>query len=231
MSQEALMPLQEKLGYEFSDPTYLQEAVRHSSYVNEWPGEDLRDNERLEFLGDAVINLVVGHVLMTRYPFMKEGELSRMRASLVNEQELADFARALNLGDYLLLGKGESQANGQDKPSILADALEALAAAVYLDGGYTAAFEVLAAHFSTRLKDMPSPTAALDYKSRLQELVQLKMRITPQYQLIDEIGPDHDKTFRSRITIGELSAEGTGKSKKAAEQEAACNALAILDPS
>jgi len=231
MTASPLDLLQQKLGYRFSDPAHLHEAVRHSSYVNESTEKDLRDNERLEFLGDAVVNLVVGHVLMMQYPFMDEGDLSRTRAGLVNEQELAVLARTLGLGDCLLLGKGEDQANGREKPSILADALEALAAAIYLDGGFTNAFEVLSIHFSARLKEMPTPAVPLDYKSRLQELVQLKLRITPQYRLIDESGPDHDKTFRARITVGELTAEGTGKSKKAAEQEAARNALAVLAPS
>lgn len=229
MMQQELIHFQEKLRYRFSDLSLLEEALRHSSYVNELPEDNIRDNERLEFLGDAVISLVVGHLLIAGYPGMKEGDLSRMRAGLVNEQELAAIARALNLGSYLQLGKGEVQTNGQDKASILADALEAVTAAIYLDGGFSAVFEVLSGLFAVQLKGVPASAVPFDYKSRLQELVQLKQRITPQYRLIDETGPDHDKTFRARIIIGDLSAEGEGKSKKAAEQEAARRALSLLE--
>jgi ribonuclease III len=229
MMQPDLIEFQENLRYRFSNPSFLEEALRHSSYVNELPEDNVRDNERLEFLGDAVLSLVVGHLLMNRYPRMKEGDLSRMRAGLVNEQELAAIARGMNLGSYVQLGKGEIQNNGRDKSSILADTLEAVAAAVYLDGGFVAVFEILSGLFSTWLTNVPSPAVPLDYKSRLQELIQLKQRITPQYRLIDETGPDHDKTFRARIILGDLSAEGEGKSKKAAEQEAARKALSLLE--
>jgi len=229
MKQQDLTEFQEKLGYRFFDISFLEEALRHSSYVNELPEDNIRDNERLEFLGDAVLSLVVGHLLINRYPQMKEGDLSRMRAGLVNEQELASIARTLNLGRYVQLGKGEIQNYGQDKSSILADALEAVAAAVYLDGGFSAVFEVLSSLFSAWRADVPGPAVPLDYKSRLQELVQLKQRITPQYRLIDESGPDHDKTFRARIILGDLTAEGEGKTKKAAEQEAARSALSLLE--
>lgn len=229
MMHQELINFQEKLGYRFSDSSLLEEALRHSSYVNELSGDNVRDNERLEFLGDAVINLVVGHLLIARYPRMKEGDLSRMRAGLVNEQELAAIARTLNLGSHLQLGKGEVQTNGKDKASILADALEAVTAAIYLDGGFSAVFEVLSGLFAAQLKGVPASAVPFDYKSRLQELVQLKQRITPQYRLIDETGPDHDKTFRARIILGDLTAEGEGKSKKAAEQEAARMALSLLE--
>ncbi|MFH0725658.1 MAG: ribonuclease III [Pseudomonadota bacterium] len=229
MMKQDLIEFQEKLGYRFSDLSLLKEALRHSSYVNELPEDDVRDNERLEFLGDAALSLVVSHLLMGKYPRMKEGDLSRMRAGLVNEQELASVARTLKLGSYVQLGRGELQNNGQDKPSILADALEAVAAAVYLDGGFSAVFTVLSGLFSACLANVPAPFVPLDYKSRLQELVQLNRRITPQYRLIDESGPDHDKTFRARIIVGDLSTEGEGKTKKAAEQEAARNALSLLE--
>jgi ribonuclease III len=227
--KQDLNGFQEKLGYRFSDSSLLKEALRHSSYVNELPTENVRDNERLEFLGDAALSLVVSHLLMEKHPLMKEGELSRMRAGLVNEQELASIARTLNLGSYLQLGKGEIQNNGRDKPSILADTLEAVVAAVYLDGGFSAVFTVLSSIFSAWLADVPVSAVPLDHKSRLQELVQLNQQIPPQYQLIDESGPDHDKTFRARILIGNLSTEGEGKTKKAAEQEAARKALALLE--
>jgi ribonuclease III len=229
MMKQDLIEFQEKLGYRFSDLSFLKEALRHSSYVNELPADNVRDNERLEFLGDAALSLVVSHLLMERYPRMKEGQLSRMRAGLVNEQELAAIARTLSLGSYVQLGKGEIQNNGQDKPSILADALEAVAAAVYLDGGFSAVYSVLSRLFSAWMADVLAPDVPLDYKSRLQEIVQLNQRITPQYRLIDESGPDHDKTFRACIIIGDLSTEGEGKTKKAAEQEAARKALSLLE--
>lgn len=230
MTPQSLIEFQDKLGYRFSAPGFLEEALRHSSFVNELPEAGmLRDNECLEFLGDAVLSLVVGHLLMNTYPHMKEGDLSRMRAGLVNEQELADIARTLDLGSYLKLGKGEIQTDGREKQSILADALEAVVAAVYLDGGFETAFRVVNAHFSGRLEDVSAPTVPLDYKSRLQELVQYKLRVTPRYELIGEEGPDHDKTFRARITVGDFRAEGVGKSKKAAEQEAARVALELLE--
>ncbi|MDX9785748.1 MAG: ribonuclease III [Desulfobacterales bacterium] len=228
--QQDIIDIQEKLGYRFSDPAYLEEALRHSSYVNELSESNIRDNERLEFLGDAVVNLLVGHLLMDKYPNLKEGDLSRLRAGLVNEQELAAIARTLNLGKHLNLGKGEAQTHGHEKPSILADALEAVLAAVYLDGGLKCVFDVFSDHFITKLADT-KPTVPLDYKSRLQELVQLKRRITPQYRLIDETGPDHDKTFRAQIIVGELITEGLGKSKKAAEQDAARQLLTLIEAS
>jgi ribonuclease III len=227
--QQNFSEFQERLHYRFINLDYLSEAFRHSSYVNESPDGDIRDNERLEFLGDAVLNLIVGHLLMVKHPHLREGDLSRMRAKLVNEQELAAIARGLHLGECLQLGKGEALTNGQEKPSILANALEAVTAAIYLDGGFAAAFEVLSALFLTHLTSVSDATVLLDYKSRLQEFIQLKKRITPQYRLIDETGPDHDKTFRTQISIGDIVAVGEGKSKKAAEQEAAKNILKLLE--
>jgi ribonuclease-3 len=220
--------LEEILRYNFSNRDYLTEALRHSSFVNE-QNEDLRDNERLEFLGDAVLNLVIGHLLMSAYPHMHEGELSRIRANMVNETQLADLARGIDLGPHLLLGKGELQTNGQDKNSLLANALEALIAAVYMDGGYAAAFDLIGYHFGDLIAQAPQISVGQDYKSRLQEAVQSTIKEIPSYQIVEETGPDHDKTFHVVMTVGVLETKGSGKSKKLAEQEAARLALEQLE--
>lgn len=220
--------IEQKLPYAFNSKTILEEALRHSSFVNEQADPDLRDNERLEFLGDAVLNLIVGHILMQRYPDLKEGDLSRMRANLVNEAQIAKIARCLNLGSHILLGKGESQSNGHKKNSILADTFEALIAAVYLDGGFDAAFKIVKINFLPLLNHMHPEANHQDYKSKLQELVQEKQGVMPKYSVIREEGPDHDKTFWVALEVFEMETEGGGKSKKMAEQDAARKALEIL---
>ena len=150
MDPDGLFILQQTLNYTFNNRQFLLEALRHSSYVNEQIDMDMRDNERLEFLGDAVLNLSVGHLVMQRYPLLKEGDLSRIRSSLVNESRLAEIAESIRLNDYLLLGKGELQTKGRKKKSILANAFEALIAAIYLDSGYETAHRIVSWHFSAR---------------------------------------------------------------------------------
>ena len=228
MTSTDLSELQQKLCYEFENIDFLVESLKHSSFVNENLEVDIQDNERLEFLGDAVLNLVVGHMLMQRYPELKEGDLSKMRANLVNESQLASIARQMKLGSYLQLGKGEIQTKGWGKKSILADTFEAVIAAVYLDGGFDAVFRIIDGHFSFLLDAIVMSTANHDYKSQVQELVQMKHQEMPVYTVIHESGPDHDKTFRVRLTVGEIQAEGEGKSKKAAEQDAARKGLELL---
>jgi ribonuclease-3 len=228
MSQIDLSELQQKLCYEFKNTDYLVESLRHSSFVNENLDVDIQDNERLEFLGDAVLNLVVGHMLMHRYPDVKEGDLSKMRANLVNESQLASIAQEMDLGSHLQLGKGEIQTKGWEKPSILANTFEAVVAAVYLDGGYNAAFKFIHGHFSILLDSIVMSTVNYDYKSQVQELVQMKQQKMPVYTVVHESGPDHDKTFRVMLKVGETQAEGEGKSKKAAEQDAARKSLELL---
>jgi len=220
--------LEDKLSYHFQNNNYLVEALSHSSFVNEQPLKTLQDNERLEFLGDAVLNLVVGHILMERLPDINEGDLSRLRAQIVNESQLAIIARTIELGTFVQLGKGEMQTNGNDKNSILANTLEAVIAAVYLDGGFDAAFDFIAMHFKDPLNVKAVSDVHGDYKSRLQELVQVTSTLIPQYQIIEESGPDHDKTFRTRLQVGNIQAEGVGKSKKLAEQDAARKGLEVL---
>ena len=221
--------LEQRIQYEFKDKSLLQEALRHSSYVNEISDPHLRDNERLEFLGDAVLNLTVGHILMREYPDIKEGDLSRSRANLVNEAQLAETARSFSLGDYILLGKGEIQTQGREKNSILADAFEALMAAIYLDGGFNAAFGIIEKKFQPSIEQLDTADTNYDYKSRLQERVQIDHGVMPNYNIVREDGPDHDKTFWVALKVIDVETEGSGKSKKAAEQDAARKALKLLE--
>ena len=221
--------IEQNLHYRFNAKSLLEEALRHSSFVNEQADPDLRDNERLEFLGDAVLNLIIGHILMQRYPDLKEGDLSRTRANLVNESKLAKIARSINLGSNILLGKGEIQTKGSEKNSILADTFEAIIAAIYLDGGFNAAFRIIEANFLPFLdRHLPADNHH-DYKSKLQEVAQEQQGTIPQYTVIREEGPDHDKTFWIALKVFDIEAHGSGKSKKMAEQDAARKALEILN--
>lgn len=229
MNTVKLHDIEKKLGYTFQSKELLAEALRHSSFVNEQSASGLRDNERLEFLGDAVLNLVVGHILMEHYPNLKEGELSRTRANLVNETQLAIMARAINLGAFLQLGKGEIQTSGMEKKSILAGAYEALMAALYLDGGFEASFKIIEKNFLTILDKVHSAFDSYDYKSRLQEWVQEKQGAIPQYRVVSEAGPDHDKTFEVCVRVFGIETLGSGKSKKTAEQDAARKAWEALN--
>jgi ribonuclease III len=221
MQVEELTKLETRLGYPFSDKALLMEALRHSSWVNEHFREDLRDNERLEFLGDAVLSLIIGQLLMEKYPEMREGDLSRTRAKLVNEDQLADLARQLDLGRFLMLGKGEAQTDGRNKSSLLADAFEATLAALYLDGGFERALAFVNRLFEPLLTARPGRSKNPDYKSRLQEAVQLRHHEVPVYTVVNETGPDHEKNFCVAMSVCGLTAEGKGPSKKKAEQDAA----------
>jgi ribonuclease III len=228
MDSFELTEIQTALSYRFKNVALIKESLRHSSYTHEQNDPTLRDNERLEFLGDAVINLVIGHILMNRFPGLKEGDLSKMRANLVNESRLADLARKFNLGGHIRLGKGELQCDGFRKNSILADAFEAVVAAIYLDGGFQAAFEFIQDNFSFSLDDITQPESDQDYKSRLQEMLQALKKGVPRYTVLHESGPDHDKIFEVRIEMEDLQTVGVGKSKKRAEQSAAKKALEML---
>ncbi len=220
--------LENRLSYEFRNKDLLYQALRHSSYVNEMVENTLEDNERLEFLGDAVLSLIVGHTLMNLDPGLKEGDLSRIRANLVNEAQLASLARKLCLGSHVLLGKGEMQSCGHKKNSILANTFEALIAAIYLDGGFERAFQIINRLYSDLTPSIHTTTFNQDFKSRLQEYVQATKQSTPAYRIIREMGPDHNKIFVVGLRLNHLQTEGVGKSKKIAEQEAARKALDIL---
>ena len=223
--------LERALGYRFNNAGQLTDALRHSSFVNEQPQPSITSNERLEFLGDAVLNLAISQLLMERNPDLTEGELSRIRAQLVNETELAAIAREIGLGPHLLLGKGEALTDGREKNSILADATEAVIAAIYVDGGFDAAFGFVENQYRERLSSDNRSRYETDYKSMLQERVQSIHHEVPRYEVVQEIGPDHDKTFRVQMTVAGIAAEGDGKSKKMAEQEAARAGLDLLDRS
>lgn len=210
------------LGYEFQEADLLETAFTHRSYVNEHPKEGLESNERLEFLGDAVLGLAVSHMLMEAYPAEPEGVLSRWRAALVNERSLARKARRMHLGSHLKLGKGELRSKGSEKDSLLADAYEALLGAVYLDGGFERALQVVREQFRRDVREAPWAPLHEDFKTRLQEYTQSTLRVTPKYELVAEEGPDHEKLFHVRVEVSpELCGWGKGKSKKAAEQQAA----------
>ena len=229
MKHTDLSIFEQKIFYKFNKISILEEALNHSSFVNELDYADINDNERFEFLGDAVLNLVIGHILMQRYPHLTEGDLSRMRASLVNEFQLADIARVIDLGSFVMLGRGEIQTNGCKKNSILADTFEAVIAAVYIDGGFDEAFRMIENLFSDLLDSIAASMDNYDYKSRIQELVQETHKITPQYKVLQASGPDHDKTFKIQLKMRKVKTEGIGKSKKMAEQNAARKALEILE--
>lgn len=220
--------LESSFGYRFRQPERIHEALRHRSFVNEHPEEDLVDNERLEFLGDAVLSLVVSHVLMERFPDMTEGDLSRTRANLINEPQLAKLARSVELGSLIQLGKGENLSGGRDKNSILSDTFEAVVAAIYLDGGFQAVFDVITRRFGSTFDGVQGRDIVGDYKSRLQELAQTRQKTVPSYRVVEESGPDHDKTFCVELILNGISAQGIGKSKKLAEQDAARKALEML---
>jgi ribonuclease III len=221
--------LSERLEYQFNNPELLAQAFRHASYVNEVGDCDLKDNETLEFLGDAVLDLAIGHILMELFKSANEGELSKCRASVVSERGLFDLARELRLGDYLLLGRGEELSGGREKPSILANTLEALVGAIYLDGGFPRTREIIHKLFISTIERMEIETLRSDYKSLLQEYTQQRFKSRPDYLLLSETGPAHERTFRIAIYLnGELKAEGEGRSKKEAEQEAAKEALGWL---
>ncbi|MEO6772859.1 MAG: ribonuclease III [Kofleriaceae bacterium] len=224
--------LEAVLGYEFHDRQLLERALRHASWCNEQPaGESGEDNERLEFLGDAVLDLVVGDRLMRRYPQLREGELSMTRAQVVSEAGLSDVASQFEIGRWLLLGKGEEKSGGRSKPSILADAFEALIAAVYLDSGFEAASAMVNRLLAQRIETVEFK-GFYDFKTRLQETLQARMRATPTYEVVQELGPDHDKRFVVAVKIGSDEwARAVGKSKKEAEQMAAAEAHFRLEGS
>lgn len=228
--REGLNRLERDIGYRFSDPALLDNALTHRSFVNENPGVPCGDNERLEFLGDAVLELAISAMLMKKYPGDTEGELSKLRASVVNEKPLAALARRFHVGDLLLLGKGEEATGGRDKPSLLANAFESVVAALFLDGGYDRTAAFIGSLFEPLIG--PGNLASLyrDYKTAAQELCQNRFHELPRYVVVSETGPDHDKRFHISLMIGERAiATGSGKSKKEAEQEAAQRTIFLLE--
>jgi len=221
--------LEAAIGYQFHNITLLQNALAHSSYANERWHDSLKSNERLEFLGDSVLGVLVADYLYRNFPNRPEGELTRMRADMVCEKALAAVAANLNLGKHLMLGRGEELGGGRNRESILADAVESVLAACYLDGGMEAAVQ-----FVNKFILVNVPVTKLqntDYKTALQELVQQKKNQVLAYHLVGESGPDHDKQFRVELTLNDVVVgAGSGSSKKRAEQAAACAAMELLFP-
>lgn len=227
--QENWQSLEESLGYSFKERALLAEALTHRSYANEFQAEALPDNERLEFLGDAVLDLVISQHLMETLPESHEGDLTRIRAEVVALSSLASLASSLKIGSCLLLGRGEESSGGRNKPSLLADALESLFGAVFTDGGFESAKSVIMPLFVPLLQQAATDEGQ-DFKSRLQELLQSTRRELPVYTLIETTGPAHERLYRIDVQIdGCAFGSGQGRTKKSAEQAAAKATLLLLD--
>lgn len=224
-----LVALQEALGVSFSDLSLLEQAIVHSSYVNENSSFTSGSNERFEFLGDAILGFIVAEKLIQDFPDLAEGELTKLRSVLVRRDTLAHVARTIRLGDYLYLGKGEETSGGRHKSANLAGVLEAVVAAVFLDQGLAVTRNLVLKVLDEELQGVIRQSIEVDYKSQLQELIQSRYRSTPAYRLVEAMGPDHDKRFTVEVIAGDaVLGRGSGKSKKLAETEAARSALEQL---
>jgi ribonuclease III len=218
--------LQTKLGTSFADLSLLQQAFVHRSYLNENPDFRLGSNERLEFLGDAFLGLVVAEFLFREFPELSEGELTKLRSDLVRQDSLARLASSLGLGEYLYLGQGEERGGGRKRSRNMACTLEALVGAAFMDQGFDVAKDLVLRVFASSVAEMRQRGLASDHKSRLQELIQAERQERPAYRLVEAAGPDHDKTFWVEVVVGgEVLGRGSGKSKQAAEKDAAKQAL------
>jgi len=222
--------LQKELGISFNDLSVLQQALVHRSYLNENPDFNLGSNERLQFLGDAFLSLVIAENLYRQLTNLREGEMTKLRAALVRQDNLVQLALSLRLGDYLYLGQGEEKSGGQKKPRNLACTMEAVIGAIFIDQGFTTAKDFILRLFSHSFQQAIEEGLATDYKSRLQELAQAKRQERPLYRLVKAEGPDHDRRFWVEVVIGgEVLGMGCGKSKQLAEKEAARQALERWD--
>ena len=229
-NSDRLARVQESLGYLFKQPELLLEALTHKSFSNENPESISACNERLEFLGDAILDLVVSQRSFIDYPDLPEGELTRVRAELVRERNLAEIARRIDLGSCLRMGKGERRSGGEQKSSLLANAVEAVFGALFLDGGYESARSIIEKFFLPEIPLAVNKKFDVDYKTNLQELCQRVHRQTPDYVLVDESGPDHQRHYTVEVRLrGKKVACGEGRSKKLAEQDAARGALEKLE--
>lgn len=224
-----LAALQEILGVSFNDSSLLEQSLVHSSYINEVSGVALGSNERLEFLGDAVLGFVVADKLYQGFPSLAEGDMTKLRSALVRRDTLARIAQDVRLGDYLYLGKGEESSGGRRKTANLAGAMEALIAAIFLDQGLAVAGDFILSLLAKELPQVITQNVGVDYKSQLQELVQSRERLTPIYRIVEATGPDHDRRFTVEVMVGDtVLGKGSGKSKKLAETDAARSALERL---
>lgn len=225
-----MQPLFAKLNIKPLEPDMYKQALTHSSYAHEHSSASYAHNERLEFLGDAVLELAISESLYLRFPDLPEGKLTRFRAGMVCEESLFRLANVLELGEYLRLGKGEAASGGRQRPSLLADALEALLGAIYLDLGFEAVRQVVAALFEPLFADFSRGCLRHDYKTMMQEHTQATFSITPEYRIVREEGPDHSKVFVAQLILNQqVMGEGSGRSKKEAEQEAARVAYESLE--
>lgn len=216
--------LLEKLNWKYRDKDLYERALTHSSYAHEH-NQDTDHNERLEFLGDAVLELIITDYLFKKYSHFSEGELTKLRAELVCEISLAQIAFRLNIGDYLFLGRGEASYGGASRPALLADTVEALIGALYLDLGFERCYEYVIELYDSPLKKIDEGELRRDYKSLIQEYSQARFGITPVYRIVEERGPDHEKEFVAQLILNsKTQGSGSGKSKKEAEQQAACEA-------
>lgn len=231
---KTLAAIHQQLGVRSLPADVLVRALTHTSWANENPvlpdGRPTLNNERDEFLGDAVLDLAASALIMERFPSATEGELSRLRAGLVNERQLAGFSKAIGVGELLVLGKGEESSGGRAKESLLADGFEAIVGAIFQEHGWNEALAFLRARWAEAIHALGEPGQDRDYKTRLQEIAQNTLKATPRYALVRETGPDHDKTFEVNLLLaGKVKGTGLGKSKKEAEQAAARAALEALE--
>lgn len=225
-----LEALESKINFTFKNKKLLKKALTHRSYLNENPKWPLPHNERLEYLGDAVLELIVTEFLFKKYPKRQEGELTSIRAALVNHFMLNRVAKSLEIEKFIQLSKGESRESGRAKEAILSNAVEALIGAIYLDQGYDASKDFVQSNILIHLKEIIDKELFIDSKSLLQEIIQEKQKITPSYKVLEEAGPDHNKEFIAGAFLGEkLISKGKGFSKQEAEVEAAANALKKLN--
>jgi ribonuclease-3 len=229
--RKELAKLQRTLQVKFRQVELLEQAVSHSSFVNELPEATPLHNEKLEFLGDAVLELVVSHELFNDYPQYCEGELTKLRAAVVRKTTLAKVAKNLNIGPYIRLGRGEEQGGGRMRNSLLADAMEAIIGAVFLDGGLGAAQKFILKHFSEEIARLDQDHHKMDFKSILQEITQSRFQTLPKYTVLSETGPPHDRVYEVSLSIAKVPyAIGIGRNKKEAQQMAARKALRKLNP-
>jgi len=221
--------LEKNLGFSFKNSELLKEALTHRSYLNEYKNQKIESNERLEFLGDAVLSFIVSSWLFEKFPDFPEGKLTSLRSGLVNTNALAKIGRELKVGDYLLLSRGEKEAGGQKNPTLLANTMEAIIGALFLDQKIEVVKAFIRNHFEGLLNEIISSGRLKDYKSLLQEKSQAKVGQSPTYKIIKEEGPEHNKTFTVKVIVGsQTPSQGVGKSKQKAEQEAAKKALENL---
>lgn len=224
--ENGLTEFEQRLGHTFERPELLRRALTHKSYSHESKEDDVRHNETFEFLGDSVLGFVVGDLLFRQFPQLDEGALSKMKAFLVSASSLANKARHYGMGEVILLGVGEEKTGGRKKDSLLANLFEAVIAAVYLDGGIDAARKLIVGTFESDIRSIDEDDLLFhDYKTALQEVAQGRGLQLPEYNVVDEVGPDHDKTFIVEVKLGSLVTRGEGSSKKEAQQQAARHAL------